>query len=275
MKTRLRSLLTLVIVLQGATALQASSSHDDASQVAYADGWDDGDNGGIGFGPWTLSFDGDPNALNPIYNSDPHFIDGVGVGPLGANLLGAPAFGLTTDNSVSATAQASREFSESLKVGQVFSVDIDGSALEGNSRIGNLFELVGDDGIARYTLRTSLGSADDNWTINGSSTPIDASDALRVSVRLISPDTFSGSVTSLTQPVGNFSIGSPLVGTAGAAITSLRFSTFGTGSSADGARELLFDNIELTRADIIPEPSTWLLAAGFVILTSSHRSRQH
>ena len=199
-----RFVIVATTLVQSVTTL-ASTAHDDASQAAYGDGWDDGDNGGVGFGPWSLSFDGDASALNSIYGSDPHFIDGVGVGPLGANLLGDPAFGLTTDNSVSTAAQATRAFVEPMKVGQTFRVDIDGSALEGSARIGNLFELVGTDGIPRYSLRTSLGSADDEWTQNGTPIAIDAEDGLSVSLTLTSLDTFTGSVNSLSQAVGTFS----------------------------------------------------------------------
>ncbi len=274
MKIQLVKFVLLATVLVQPAAARASTAHDDASQSAYADGWDDGDNGGVGFGPWSLSFDGDSSALNPIYADDPHFIDGVGVGPLGANLLGAPAFGLTTDNSVATSVEATRAFAEPIKVGQRFSVDIDSSGLEGSPRIGNLFELIGTDGIPRYSLRTSLGSANNQWTQNGTPIVIDAGETLRVSITLTSPDTFSGSVDSSSQNVGTFTLNSPLVGTPGVAIGSLRFLSSGTGSSPDGARELFFDNLELTRADVIPEPmSVGLLAIAAVTAACSRPMR--
>ncbi len=265
MKIQLAKFVLLATALVQPASAFASTAHDDASQSAYADGWDDGDNGGVGFGPWSLLFDGDSSALNPIYSEDPHFIDGVNVGPLGANLLGAPAFGLTTDNSVATSVEATRAFAEPIKVGQTFRVDIDSSGLEGSPRIGNLFELIGTDGIPRYSLRTSLGSADDGWTQNGTPIVIDAGETLRVSITLISPDTFSGSVVSTSQNVGTFTLDSSLIGTPGVAIGSLRFLSSGTGSSPDGARELFFNNLELTRADVIPEPmSVGLLAIATV-----------
>lgn len=257
MKLHRPALALLLIVSASSSPVWAAAAHDDASQPAYSDGWDDGDNGGFGFGPWSLSFNGDASELQPVYNSDPHFIDGVGIGPLNANLLGAPAFGLTTDTATTSATASSRPFSNPFQIGQTFSVDIDGSALEGEPRIGNLFELVGADGVARYTLRTSLAGSNEEWTLNGSPTAIAAADALRVSVTLTSPDTFTGSVSSLTQPVGTFSLNAPLIGTAGVEIDSLRFRTSGTGSSSDGARELFFDNLKLT--GVVPEPTTALL----------------
>lgn len=276
MKTQFAGLLSVVIGLNLATAASASSAHDDASQSAYADGWDDGDNGGTGFGPWTLNFNGEASQLNAIYNSDPHFIDGVDVGPLGANQLGAPAFGLTTSSqpsNTSATAEARRDFAEAMQIGQTFRIDIDGSALEGVAEIGNVFELLGADGVPRYSLSTSLGSNSDQWRLNGSNTSIPAGDDLSVSVTLVGTDNFSGSVNSIGGLVGTFSLNAPLGGTAGEPITGLRIATSGTGSSADGARELFFDNLELTRVDVVPEPATGLIALGFVSMAALRRVR--
>lgn len=270
-KTLLRLACALALTLPGLAL--ASAAHDDASSSAYADGWDDGDNGGVGFGPWALSFDGDAGVLHPIYNADPHFIDGVGVGPLGANQLGSPSFGLTTDGSTGSSVEASRSFLEPWKVGQRFSVEVDGSALEGDARIGNLFELVGADGIARYSLRTNLGSADDHWIANGFDTEIPAGEAFRLSLTLTGTDSYSGSVHALGGGVGLFAFNAPLIGTAGQAVTGLRVRSFGTGSSADGARELFFDNLSLSRVDV-PEPSGVLLALGSLAPALARRSRR-
>ena len=37
---------------------------DDATDPAYADGWEEGDNGGIGFLPWTGGMYGNPVAID-------------------------------------------------------------------------------------------------------------------------------------------------------------------------------------------------------------------
>ncbi len=272
MKTCLISLTTVVLALTAGSTLHASSAHDDASQSPYADGWDDGDNGGTGFGPWSLSFDGDASALHASYSSDPHFIDGVGIGPLGANLLGAPAFGLTSDSSTANVAEATRSFSEPMKINQTFKVEIDGSALEGDPRIGNAFELMGADGVPRYTLRTSLGSADDHWTVNGLDTDIPAGDAFSLSFTLTAVDTYSASIFPHVGGFGLFTLNASLGGTAGEDITGIRARTFGTGSSADGARELFFDNLELTRVNV-PEPTTLVLAAAILGIGLNMRRR--
>ena len=71
------------------SAAAAPVASDNAANSAYADGWQTGDNGGTGFGPWTFSFSGSGSGLF----HDPQFIDN---GPLAANSLGGPAFALTT-----------------------------------------------------------------------------------------------------------------------------------------------------------------------------------
>jgi hypothetical protein len=44
---------------------------DNASNSSYIDGWQAGDNGGVGFGPWTFDFSGTGSGL--FY--PPRFID--------------------------------------------------------------------------------------------------------------------------------------------------------------------------------------------------------
>lgn len=44
--------VAILLLLAGATPVRAA--YDDAADPAYADGWQTGDNGGTGFGPWTL-----------------------------------------------------------------------------------------------------------------------------------------------------------------------------------------------------------------------------
>src|SRR5262245_44035219 len=58
---------------------------DDASQPAYSNGWQAGDNGGTGFNAWTFSYSGSTNGL--LY--PPQFIDTAPA--LTGNSLGAPA----------------------------------------------------------------------------------------------------------------------------------------------------------------------------------------
>ena len=114
---------------------------DTASNVEYQDGWDNGENGGFGFGPWQLVFDGVTAELDPVYSTNSHFIDGANVGPLIGNGLDQDhAFGMTTSRGKD-TVAASRDFSRPLTADQTFSVELDGSAFEIGQfpNIGNRF----------------------------------------------------------------------------------------------------------------------------------------
>src|SRR5215213_8892581 len=68
-------------------AFAITVASDNASNPAYSDGWQAGDNGGTGFGAWTFGFSGLRSDL--LY--DAQFIDR---GPLPGDHLGAPTFAL-------------------------------------------------------------------------------------------------------------------------------------------------------------------------------------
>ena len=81
----LAAIASIVFAPDAASAAIVAS--DNASNSAYSDGWQTGDNGGTGFGPWALTFSGSS------LPSPPQFIDRT---PLASNSLGAPSFALTS-----------------------------------------------------------------------------------------------------------------------------------------------------------------------------------
>jgi prepilin-type N-terminal cleavage/methylation domain-containing protein/prepilin-type processing-associated H-X9-DG protein len=80
----------------------------DPNDPAYADGWDEGDNGGFGFLPWTGGMYGNPVAID------------AGVEP--DNDLGTPAFQLGTGGF---GYWAIRPFANPMQAGQSFKIDLD------------------------------------------------------------------------------------------------------------------------------------------------------
>lgn len=225
---------------------------DDASNAPYLDGWQSGDNGGSGFSPWSLSFSGDPDELQSIYNGNAHFIDGVDVGPLPNNGLGGPAFALTNSNGANDFAQAHRMLSAPMEAGNTLFVEIDGSALEGEIGIGNLFDLVGADGISRFNITTSNGSMGNHWMTGNSNTQIAAGDAFTLQFTLLENDRYHLTMTD-TNGVGFGQFNAMLDGTAGTGIDQIRIASFGTGSSSDGSREMFVNDLRITRS--VPEPT--------------------
>jgi hypothetical protein len=237
--------LAVGTLLKTADAITVAS--DNTSDAAYADGWQAGDNGGTGFGPWTFSYSGNTNGL--LY--PPQFIDIAP--PLPGNSLGAPAFALTTGdrNNQFETSEVRRTFVTPIAVGQTFSADVNGSALDPGASaftIGNTFDLLGTNGSERFSLFTNNGYHNDRWTATGDAdTGIAAASAFHMDFKLVTLNSYDLALSPIGGGTPYFTqSGAPLAGTAGVAISRLRISAYGTGSSADGSKELFFDNLMLS-----------------------------
>jgi hypothetical protein len=256
---------------------EAQAAWDNAAQAAYADGWQTGDNGGSGFLPWSLSYSG----IAPANHSD-HFIDN---GPLAANSLGAPAFGMTNSGRAffSDTSTSNRPFADALTVGQTFSVDVDGAGFSNGDpnpfSKGNVITLRNGAAAERFGIFTNNGLNSDTWTVtnpagvgSGVSTGIAAASAFHVAFTLTGPETYD----LVLSPVGG---GAPLfqqlgatlrTATTGTAISLVRFSEYGTGNSVNGVSELFFNNLS-----IVPEPASvaLVLIGAFGVLATGRRGR--
>ncbi len=211
---------------------------DEASHTAYADGWQTGDNGGTGFGPWNLTYSG---VLTGLFHN-PQFIART---PLSGNSLGTPAFGLTTSDVEFDTSEAVRALNAPIGIGQTLSVDLDGSLLESGGRPftkGNTFQLIGSDGQERFSLYTSSRFNGDNWaTHRDVNTGVSAGSAFRVEFTLATANTYDLAILPIGGGNPLFSLtGAALTGTTNVGIGRLRFSTYGAGSSANGTKELFF-----------------------------------
>src|SRR4051812_42176160 len=203
--------------------LAVTIAADDASQSAYTNGWQAGDNGGTGFGAWTFAFSGNRSDL--LY--DPQFIDRS---PLAGDHFGAPTFALTTGAraSFSDTSEVTRSLNSPLAVGHTFSFDIDGSVLSTTGSPfthGNTFQLFGPGGQERFGLFTTNQFNGNNWSVTGDvNTGVPAANAFHVAFTLATANTYNLVLT----PIGGGSPlftqnGSALGGTAGSAIQSFRF----------------------------------------------------
>jgi hypothetical protein len=227
----------------------AASANDGPADPAYADGWQAGDNGGSGFEPWTFAFSGDPSALA---HPAPQFIDTPPALP--GNALGAPAFALTTSDRASFfdTSEANRRFTAPLVRGDVFTIQVDGSALKPQGppfSLGNTVQLLGPGANnERFALFTNNQFLDDHWVAPmGQDTTIPAGNAFKVTFTLKSTDSYDlvlGPASGVGAPFFT-QTNAPLTGTAGTSITGLRISNYGTGSSADGSLELFFSALSV------------------------------
>jgi hypothetical protein len=234
------------LVFVADTACASVVASDNASNVAYTDGWQTGDNGGTGFGPWTLSFSGSGSGL--LY--PPQFIDRT---PLPGNSLGAPAFALTTGDQRSAfeTSEVRRPLLAPLAVGQTLTANINGSALDAHApsfTIGNTFDLLAANGSERFSLFTNNDYHSGRWTVTGDlDTGIAPGSSFRIDFTLTSANSYNLVLSPVAGGAALFTqSGATLAGTAGASIATLRITDYGTGSSSDGSKEYFFDDLIIT-----------------------------
>jgi hypothetical protein len=238
------------LVFSADTAAASVVASDNASNASYSDGWQTGDNGGIGFGPWTLSLSGSGSGL--LY--PPQFIDRT---PLPGNSLGAPAFALTTGDQRSAfeTSEVRRPLVVPLAVGQTLTANINGSALDPHApsfTIGNTFDLLAASGSERFSLFTNNDYHSNRWTVTGDlDTGISAGSSFRIDFTLTSANSYNLVLSPVTGDAALFTqTGASLAGTAGTSIATLRIADYGTGSSSDGSKECFFDDLLITALGI-------------------------
>ena len=105
-------LVFAVAALVASASFAATAGTDDSTQAAYGDGWASGDNGGTGFGAWTVtSSQGTGFAGAFIAASSANGVD-----------LGTSSFGLYANpNTSGALVEAFRDFDGAMLVGQTFS----------------------------------------------------------------------------------------------------------------------------------------------------------
>lgn len=267
--TSTRSLVTAVLVTAWAPAIPAGAAvvaWDGASDPAYADGWQAGDNGGTGFLPWQFENLYDPASaarLTAQFVATNTFVDIPASGP---------AWGQGSDNRpfYNATATAIRPLAAPLETGQTLSFKLDNPVLDPLDRrdvSGMVVRLFNDEEEAKFALFAQSNFQAAHWTIydldrNGVDTGLSTTDTagggLRFSLTLTGPETYELTLDPLdgAAPVA-------LTGTLlrpGLPVTQLRFVIYGNGSATDGSRELYVNNLS-----IVPEPSMLLaLGAGWL-----------
>ncbi|MGH8045663.1 MAG: PEP-CTERM sorting domain-containing protein [Chthoniobacterales bacterium] len=219
MKTSLRIALLLPAVGMLAfthTTNAASTAGDNASNVPYDDGWQNGDNGGFGFSAWTLNTTGGV-AGRFIGNS-------TGLASPGANInVGGESFGMY--GASASQSNALRDFTGSLSVGQTFSIQLAVNFRNGFKGIDLLatstpiftFNTVGDDYVVSNatTGNGSIGNAySDNTAFAVSVTQTSAGGGTWSIIRSggvsdSDSGTYTGVATGFKLFVGNTDGGSP------------------------------------------------------------------
>lgn len=234
-------LRTLIFVSASAMALNsfgATVATDTASDATYTPAWDSTDNGGTGFGTWTLA------------------TTGTGGSYIGGTGQGGTSFGLFSGTSGTSTAE--RPFTGSLLAGQTFSVDLGHTTNIANGNDIGLLLL--DGGATVFTLKFVGGQA--NWLLNDGGTDFGSGQAYSANTSISFSFTYEGSndysYTFGTGAGSNFTATNIISG-----IDGVRFFNNNQG---DG------ENLGFNNLSVIPETSSIAmlgltgLAAGMIAL---------
>jgi hypothetical protein len=255
------SLLVVLVALSSASNAPAILiGLDNASNPPYTDGWQTGDNGGTGFGPWTLVSNGNPNQTGFFIGSSAN----NGTAPSGNIDVAGKSWGMYSNTNVAA--EAIRPLTGGgLAVGQHLSLDMDNGFINNGGSVGvslrsgttNRFELFFNGGQNNYTYADATGNHDTGvgFTANG----------LNLDLTLTGPDAYLFQIHpgSVNDPIA---FSGTLSGTAGSAIDTVRLFNFNAGGG--GASDAFFNNLA------VPEPGfAGLLGVGALTVLARRRRR--
>jgi hypothetical protein len=285
--------MAMVCMVGPATAWSSAMSYaaliaaDSATNAAYDDGWQAGDNGGFGWGPW--NFSGTYNT--PVGQTIDIFSAPNDLGRAWTlfNADAPPGPGMGTD-----IAQAGRALTGGpLQVGQTISVVIDnpterrffrGYTVRFNTGGGNT--VYAGVPVSRLAVGTFEYFTDGKWyAIGTGGNPtlfdVDTNEGMRIDVTLTAVDSFRLVMTPLNNPGIAYSKVGTLDGPAGSPIDWVEFESFNTDSDWYPALSLTGGETDFYISDmqvsIIPEPSTTalgLFGAGAALAAVRGRRRK-
>jgi hypothetical protein len=240
-------LLTLTFAVQAANTGFDNASNpayqpdngiggDDGNPANNTNGWVTGDNGGSGFGAWTLSNTG----------SGGRFIGGTGDGN--------PAFGLFSPTG-SNTSSATRSFTGgSLLAGQSFKLDLGATGVDTGGVVG--FNLL-SGATPEFTFKFTGGQT--FWQLNDGGSDFNTNIPFAVNGQITFSFTYDGG--------NNYDV---LIKEGATTYTGTGFTANNNISAIDGFK--LFSNFQGNGQNIgfnditVPEPSTWV-AGGMALLS--------
>ena len=258
--------LLVVMLLSGRAAAVLVIASDDASQSAYNDGWQIGDNGGTGFAAWSTinnqAGSGSGGGFLANSNGESHI-----------NTSGK-AFGVFGHHG--GVGQAIRSFSNPISVGHTFSLKMDNGLINdsGNSQGGgtvgfglrnssgnNLFEFFFVGGQSEYKVNGSGGSVGTGVSFTN--------EGLELAFTLTGTNSFSFVIHKLIDNAGvNTTItGNLMSPSGGQAISQLRL--FNANAGEPNENNAFYNSFSVTA---IPEASAVGFFSVAIIVTTATTS---
>ena len=243
----------LTWALVAGSVLAANLASDNAGNAVYSGGWNNGMNGGYGFGSWTQQVDaGVAYFYVNSYSSNPATV-APGIDTSGVS------WGLSAANNSSAAAFAVRPFTGgSLSIGQTFEISLQNGYVDGGA-VG--FDLRTGDSMSDYNSgeRLSLYYSGGWHIYDGNGNPSLLSydtGGFTVDFTLTSANTYSLTMTNLDPNAGannrSITVTGTLTGAVDSGIDSVAL--YSQQNTADSYHNMYFNSLS-----IIPEPATGAL----------------
>jgi hypothetical protein len=224
-----------ILAIATAGAFAANPASDNSSDPVYHDGngWATGDNGGTGFGAWTIT-DGDGG----------HYVGTTG--------LGASTFGLFNTFNTTTTDAVRPLTGGFLTAGDTFSIDLGFTTFAAAGSVGLNLR-------SGTTESLTLSTDGSSWFLNDGGTAFgigaaSANTPYHFTLTYNGGNSYSYTLSG-AAPGNNFTANNNLSG-----IDNVRFFNFNQGPNANFG----FDNMAVAAA--VPEPSTLSLLAGPTLL---------
>jgi len=241
---RFIGLAVCTVLLTTSFRIEAQIAMDTAADPAYDNGWQQGDNGGFGFSPWSVAASG--ILTSSSNNGDP---------PPSGNIDTAGRSWTLADRGPGDFG-AVRGLNAALAVGQKFLVDLDIGSLAGDE----VFRLEGSGFGERFSFGHLAG--DSNYKIFTTSTDTGIPltfDGLHLEFTLTGADTFSVAITPNGGSTATFSgslsnPGDSIVG----------FILFGSNSLEDPSQDSFINSIA-----VVPEPSSYATITAILLIAGA------
>ena len=212
------------------TPVVTTNAADSASNPAYSGGWTTNNNGGFGFGDWSLY------TSSPHPNSNGHFI---GTSP--TIFIGTPAWGMYANNGN--LAEAKRPLPAPMTLDQTFMVSFENGIVNVGAGVGVAMQNSFGDTLWQFY----YNGGDAYYSISGGTTDVvNTTNGLHIAFSLTSSTTYLAEITPLG---GSTRILTGDLDNSTNAMDVTVFRAWNFNAGPDSIRDVFFNNIRLITTD--------------------------